>query len=384
MKRVIILYLCVVLMFLSACSNKLETVDTAITISAEEPTIMPTVSSVVLDEPESTATFIAVSVPLTTDITYADDTTEVFSYSYQYMQLECPDESIAQKITLEFLNRVDSSWNDAQVILNMAQADISQAQQWIPYFYRVIYNPVRIDYSVLSLHGMQSSYSGGMHGNVCGVAANYDMLTGEVLTFGSIMHMDAQKEDFVNLILGKLEYIADDYYLYDDYESTVRQRLNGDENLYEDFYFTTTGLNFFFSPYEIAPYASGIISVEIPYAELQGLLYDDYFPTERNSAEGKLETDVYGEKDIEHLSYFVELYFEGEDELYLLYPVGTVEDIRIAVTGDKMTIPDYTAFLAYQMSDCDAIILEMVEGFGNRLNISYQSGSKKHNVIIYQ
>ena len=143
-------------------------------------------------------------------------------------------------------------------------------------------------------------------------------------------------------------------------------------------------MNFFFSPYEIAPYASGIISVEIPYAELQGLLYEDYFPTERNSAEGKLETGVYGEKDIEHLSYFIEINFDGEDELYLLYPVGTVEDIRITVSGDKMTIPDYTAFLAYQMSDCDAVILEMVEGFGDHLNISYQSGSEKHNVNIHQ
>jgi hypothetical protein len=91
------------------------------------------------------------------------------------------------------------------------------------------------------------------------------------------MHPDASKEDFITIILEKLSQIAEESDLFQGYEDGVRSRLGGDENLYEDFYFTSTGLCFYFAPYEIAPYASGIITVEIPYSELTGLIYDGYF-----------------------------------------------------------------------------------------------------------
>ena len=384
MKRTLILLFCIVTVLLSACSPKQEAGSTLASADIEEVTIAPTEAFISTAPMEPASQFLSVAVPMTTDRTCTDDGAELFSYSYQYMKLEFPDDAITEKVTLDFLNRVDASQNDAQIVLDMAQADFSQTQQWIPYFYRIIYNPSRIDSSVLSLYGMQSSYSGGMHGNVSAIAANYDMHTGEVLTFGSIMHMDAEKEDFILLVIEKLSKCAEQYYLYEDYADTVRQRLGGDENLYEDFYFTTTGLNFFFSPYEIAPYASGIISVEIPYEELPGLLYDDYFPAERYLVEGSVTFDVYGEKNIEHISNTVEINLDGEDELYLLSADGTVEDVRISVDGDKISIPAYTAFLAYELSWSDAVLLKLPEGLIDRLNISYQSAFEPFDVKITQ
>ena len=82
MKRVLILYLCLALLLFTACSSKAETDDIQTAVSTEAPTIEPTDSSANFEESESDATFISVSVPLTTDITHADDTTELFSYSY--------------------------------------------------------------------------------------------------------------------------------------------------------------------------------------------------------------------------------------------------------------------------------------------------------------
>lgn len=382
MKRILVLMLSVISLLLCACTPQPEAKIQQGSQPQVEATLAPVETSEVPVVNEDNAPFLAVSVPMTTDYFYADDSTELFSHSYQYMKLSFPDEEVVQKVTVDFLNRVDAGQKDAQNIQEMAEESFAQSSQWIPYFYRVIYNPTRIDYSVLSLYGMQNSYSGGMHGDMSGIAANYDMLTGDVLTFGSIMHADADKEDFIQVVLSKLSEIADTYYLYEDYEVAVRQRLSGDENLYEDFYFTTTGLNFFFSPYEIAPYSSGIIAVEIPYNELVGLLYEDYFPVTHNSAGGKMELDVYADIPIDQFNSIIEVNLEGNEELYILHSKGVVKDVQISVAGDHATVPEYTAFLAYELTDYDAVVLQLAENGTKYLNISYLSNSERHNVAL--
>ena len=114
------------------------------------------------------------------------------------------------------------------------------------------------------------------------------------------------------------------------------------------------------------------------------MLYDDYFPAERYLVEGSVTFDVYGEKNIEHISNTVEINLDGEDELYLLSADGTVEDVRISVDGDKISIPAYTAFLAYELSWSDAVLLKLPEGLIYRLNISYQSAFEPFDVKITQ
>ena len=382
MKRILVLLLAVVSLLLSACTPQSESQIQQASQPQVESTLAPAEISENPAVSEDNAPFLAVSVPMTTDYFYADDSTELFSHSYQYMKLSFPDEEVIRKVTIEFLNRVDAGQIYAKSILEMAEESYEQANNWMPFFYRVVYNPVRIDYSVLSLFGMQNSYSGGMHGDVSGLAVNYDMATGDVLTFGSIMHADADKEDFIQIILKKLSENADSLYLYDDYEIAVRQRLSGDENLYEDFYFTTTGLNFFFSPYEIAPYSSGIITVEIPYNELNGLLYEDYFPTVHNSADGNMELDVYADIPIDQFNSMLEINLEGNEELYILHSKGVVEGVQISVTGNRATVPDYTAFLAYALTDYDAVVLQIAENGTEHLHISYQSNNECHSVVL--
>ena len=380
MKRIFLLILCVTLLLLTGCTRQQETVSTQAANVLEAQTEAPTQMTEHTETAKTTAPLIAVSVPLTTDSYQSDDGTELFSYSYQHMSLTFPDPDIAHKVTLEFLNRVDKTQAEANNALELARNDYPQTEVWMPYFYRVIYNPNRIDHSVLSLFGLQSIYSGGMHAEISGIAANYDMLTGEVLTFGSIMHPDAQKEDFILLVLSKLEEKKDELYLYDDYENAVRQRLEGDENLYEDFYFTATGLNFFFSPYEVAPYASGIVTVEISYSELPGLLFDDYFPAERQIADGSLNTEKL--EDMAQYNNMVEVILSEEDEEYAIYPEGTVEDIQFTVAGDKISIPDYTVFMAFELSGRDAVLLYGTENHISNMTITYHAGNEDHIISI--
>jgi len=328
-----------------------------------------------LCDQETATELLAVSVPAVSERFELEDGTELFTYTAPHMQLILPDEDVADKVILDFLNRVDSAQEDAENILNTAKKDYNSNAPWFPYFYQIIYSPMRIDHGVLSLFGVQNSYSGGMHGSKSCIAANYDLLTGDVLTLGSIMHMDADIEDFIEIIIDKLEDVSDDYYLYDDYKDGVRSRLDGDENLYEDFFFTTTGLSFFFSPYEIAPYASGIITVEIPYSELPGLIYDGYFPAEREQIHGSMQTGSFMNTDMEQFNNMAEVTLVTGEEIMVVYPEGRVEDIRIVLPGDGMNMPEYTVFAAFEMSDKDAVVISLSKEMINGITIAYSSGN---------
>lgn len=379
MKHFLALTLCLITLFFAGCAPK-----------AEVPVTLPPAAPILSEEAvtegaqEEMTALAAVTVPLTTDRFCLDDGTELFSYSYQHMNLVFPDAAVADRVTLEFLNRVDASHTESENILSIAQADYADSEQWIPYFYRVIYNPTRIDHGVMSLFGMQNSYNGGMHGNISCIAVNYDMTTGDVLTLGSIMHENAQKEDFIEIVSEQLKEMADEYYLYDDFEASVHQRLGGDENLYEDFFFTTTGLNFFFSPYEIAPYASGIITVEIPYSDLPGLIYDGYFPPERQAVDGSVKTGLFSQTDMEQFNNMAEIILPDSEELYVIYPDGPVDDLTVTVRTDQKTLPDYTVFMAFEMADNDAVVLHLPTDQSEKISVSYQSKGKNHELSLSQ
>ena len=374
MKRIIVFLLCMTLI-LGGCAKADDNTGTI-------PPVVPEVMYTQEVMEETLTALAAVSVPATTESFCLEDGTELFSYTYQHMTLIFPNANIADKITLDFLNRVDTTRSESELILQSAQNDFTDKDSWIPYFYRVLYSPMRIDHGVLSLFGMQNSYLGGMHGNLSATSVSYDMMTGDVLTFGSIMHPEASKDDFITLVLNKLETMKDTHYLYDEYEEAVYDRFGGDENLYEDFYFTQSGLCFYFSPYEIAPYASGTISVELPYSELAGLIYDGYFPEERQVVEGIMQTGTFMDTDMEQFNNMAEVILADGNDLFVVYPEGTVEDIRVHVPGDGMTMPAYTVFAALEMSNKDAVVLNIPAQTAADVQIGYQSVGKTYTIPL--
>ena len=376
MKRIIALLLCLTIL-LAGCGIQQEAIEPGLpedeTIT-NVPEVTPSETETEPEEATLPMDLLAISVPAVRDVFSTDDGTELFSYTSQHMQLIFPDADVAEKVILDFLNRVDRGRTDATDALNAAQNDYNPQIPWTPYFCQILYSPTRIDHGVLSLFGTQHTYTGGIHGNINCVAANYDLMTGDVLTLGSIMHMDADKDSFIQIISDKLAEKQDEYNLYDDFKDGVLTRLNGDENLYEDFYFTQSGLCFFFSPYEIAPYSSGIITVEIPYSELPGLIYDGYFPAERQKVYGSLLADTFSAVNMEQFNNMAELSLSNDGEAIVVYPDGAVEDIRIDICADGISRPKYTAFAAYQMSGQDAVVIRLSESLKDLISISYYSG----------
>ena len=368
MKKILVLCICIAL-FLAGCNTNVKP-------TIPEPTIAPVPTATetnIRDTIEVQTQLLAVSVPSTTEKTTLDDGTELFSYTAQHMQFLFPDEEIADKVILDFLNRIDMGRLDADTVLEAAKQDYDENTNWYPYFYQIIYSPTRIDYSLLSLFGTQSSYSGGVHGNISCVAANYDLMTGDILTLGSIMHESADKEDFIHIIIEILGTMAEEYFLYEDFADGVRNRLDVDENLYEDFYFTNTGLCFFFSPYEIAPYSSGVITVEIPYNELPGLIYDGYFPAEQERTNGNLFTTEVSKINMEQFDNMAEVNLASSESVYVAYPIGTIKNVQMVVSSDEMSMPEYTVFAAYEMSDKDAVVINLDNSEIDDIQIQYSS-----------
>jgi len=378
MKKMLVFFLFLGLL-ITGCSvpkqdTQIETSDvtTSVTVSPTEMT----------EDSESITELFAVSVPATYETVSHSDGTELFSFTTQHMQLILPSASVSEKVVLDFLNRVDSARVDSESILAAAKNDYTGDQQWYPYFYQILYSPTRIDRGVLSLFGIQNSFSGGMHGNKSSVAVNYDLMSGDILTLGSIMHAQATKEDFIQLINAELGKHSDEYNLYNDYQKGVQNRLGGDENLYEDFYFTQTGLNFFFSPYEIAPYSSGIITIEIPYNALPGLIYDGYFPEEREQIQGKMLSSTFDISNPERFNNMAEVILSTDGSAYVAYPEGNVEDVRIHVSPENLNMPEYTVFAAYEMSDRDAVVIKLDKSMVDHIMIDYTSDNKTHTTTL--
>lgn len=385
MKKLLILLLCSILI-LSGCANKQESTPTIPQNAPESaPEIQIEPATEEITEPivteETNTHLLSVAVPASTERYIAEDGTELFAYTAQHMELLLPNEEVADKVILDFLNRVDEGRLDAEGIMHAAQADYDPTANWYPYFYQTLYSPTRIDHSVLSLFGTLNSYSGGTHGSLSCDSANYDLSTGDILTLGSIMHMDADKNQFIELIIDKLSN-DNALQLFDGFEEGVYNRLGGDENLYEDFYFTTTGLTFFFAPYEIAPYSAGIITVEIPYEELPGLIYDGYFPAERELVQGYIHSGSFMDTDMEQFNNIAEVKVTTGEEIIVIYPEGTVENVSIVMPGDEKNIPEYTVFAALEMSSNNAVVLSVANESIENISVHYSSDGNQQSIEL--
>lgn len=328
---------------------------------------------------------VAVSVPLTVDTVTADDGTTIFRHTHQSMQLTMRDPDVADKIIIDFLNRVDAHAPTAESILQTARNDYTGIPQWNTYFYDLIYNPTRTDHNVLSLFGESVSYSGGNHPQRICVAANYNMVTGDVLTLGSILYHIDSKDALAELVIQSLDAIAEEKYLLDGYDDVVRKRFAVDESFDEDWYFTDEGLCFYFAPYEIAPYSSGVITAQIPYSQLTGIIDDAFFPAETDLVEGSILATPLDNADMEQFTQIAEVTIDQDGEMFFLYTTGIVRDLRIQaynVSVDGYTEAS-TIFATYTLSPGDAIMLKIsLNDEAQGLQLSYKSGGEDHHITL--
>ncbi len=371
MKKILPFIICLSLL-LAGCTkpnaDPMQTTPAVTTESTTEPTV-------ILPQQE---TMYAVSVPTISESFRAEDGTVIFSYTHQNMMLTLPDPDVAHKVIVDFLSRIDASASNVDMLLAAAKTNYKGDPDWTPYLYNITYSPMRMDQGVLSLLGNCVTYSGTSHPERLSMSASYDLVTGDVLTLGSIMSAQATTERFCELVLEELDKVKEEKFLYDGYENTVKQRFSKDESQDQDWYFSTKGLCFYFVPYEIAPYSSGVIVVEISYEKLSGLLYDGYFPAEREATEGRIQATVLDETDTTQFSQIAELILNSEGEMVFLHTDGIAWDVKIEYgawnTTSTVFTPVYTALYSCTLSPGDAIMIQSDEL--SALRLSYCDGTE--------
>ena len=364
----IILAVCLMLC-LCSCARKTSS-PTENPNNAETNTTQSTTTNTRTED----TTLVAVSVPTVTENTTHDDGTVLFQYTYQNMALVLNKPQVADKIILDFLNRVDSTKEAAEATASMAKSAYNGNNNWTPYLYHVTYSPTRIDQKVLSLFGNNVVSSGAGHPERTCVSASYDLLTGDVLTLASIMTKDATMQQFCDLVLTGLAEMAEGDYLYDNYKKIVTNRFFDSDPAHDEiWYFTQTGLCFYFAPYEIAPYSSGVISVEIPYEKLKNLIHADYLPQERGTSSGKPTVSPFENVNLNSFSHIAEIVANKDGKMYMIHTDGFIQDIRILLSDAASS---YTVFAAYNLTPGNGIMVQADDALLQNMKLTYKTGKE--------
>lgn len=331
------------------------------------------------NDPSKPAEMVAVSVPAITEELTAEDGTVLFQYTYQSMSMVLNAPNIADKVIVDFLNRVDSSRTAAESAAEQAKSAYNGSSNWTPHLYHLTYSPTRIDSKVLSLFGNHVVATGGGHPERTCVSASYDLLTGDVLTLASVMHINATVDDFCTLVLDGLTEMAEGDYLYEGYAYTVKQRFDTDPSQDEGWYFTQTGMCFYFAPYEIAPYSSGVITVEIPYEKLKELLHEDYLPEEAEESNGSVNATSFENVNLDDFAHIAELIANKDGKMYMLSSKEGVQDVRVIVSDNAGS---YTAFAANALNPGDGIMVQVDDSLLSSMKLTYKSGKETVNTPL--
>ena len=243
----------------------------------------------------------------------------------------------------------------------------------------------RADACVLSYVYDNYYYSGGAHGSYGYSGETYDTLSGEILKIEDIADNDKLYE-------ATLDYLAQTYSsgetLYEDYEDSVKAYFYDYEaGMNYNFVVTYDGLMLFFNPYELAPYAVGMIRVYIPYEGHESIFkrdlwtgapenqirpFDYFYDYETGIPTYSICQDIDNDSVIDYIAITSELSdnygydaisinINGEGipvedfwgysvDPYLLYKDGKVY-VMILTTTDN----DYSLTYLYEIKNCEIV-----------------------------
>ena len=343
----------------------------------------PTETTMMTDPTEETVLveqkpMLALSMPLIKDQLIEEDTV-LFQHMYQQMDIIMPEAEIAERIILDYLNRTDLA-EAAQQISRWAADDYKDfPENWDTYLCQATYEPTRFDAAVLSLYGTHVRYAGINLSEGSNRAVTYDMTTGNVLKLTDVLTR-ISRDDLTKLITDILAEKAKDTELFEEYPDVIKQRFSGSLAQEEDWYFTKNGLCFFFMPYEIAPRASGVVSVEIPYSALAGKMDDAFFPPEQDTTVGDIYLMDFNAENTDKFTQFAEVVLDEGGSRILLYTDLSVNNICLELGEflDGAFIPKYEILTTPVLNPGDAIMLECQDANLMNLRLTYESNGQVH------
>lgn len=297
-------------------------------MASSEASTETTVATEPLNTAEYDAPLTCISLPYTTE-ELKDGETALATYRFPTPSVILSDAEISQEITLDLLNRIDQSAATAKSVFDNAKADFSGQASWYPYYYHLQYEPIRLDRNVLSLYVTEAVFDGSPRSASAYWSLNYDLATGATLSLPDILREDYSADLMVSLIVEGLDGYSEDE-LFPEYKDVI-SGIFFTNTTTTQWYFTEAGISFYFTPYEIGPYASGVIVSEIPYEKLLGTLKEEYFPMEQLDCIGTPEISKLSDPlaASEQFTQLGDLHLTAEGETYLFTIDGSALNIRI-------------------------------------------------------
>lgn len=261
----------------------------------------------------------------------------------------------------------------------------ANSQGWSAYRYQVLFDPMRIDQNVVSIRGEVTSATSET--SSIQVSSSYSLVSGKRLSFSDIQNNSYHYYNLLLLIDTQLKASAVADQLFEDYQQTIADQLRSDE--FENWYFTETGMAFFYLPYEISSNAGGTVTVEIPYSELTGLLKDDYFPAESYTTGGALYAQLFDIEKSFSFQNFAEVIQDPAGTEILLSTDGTLSDVRLEIgawdASGTAFVPTTTIFACDGISADTAIVVQSnLPEVMPVLRVSYVSEGVCHSQFISQ
>lgn len=200
--------------------------------------------------------------------TIQDDTDnqEFLICNYEFPQLSSNfvgsvEDQINNDIKDEVMPRYISHCNTGLYTTNdfLGTGMISFPLNWLPLTEQLSYEITRNSNSYLSIVFEESLWYGGAHPSTEQFSLTYDITTGKRVTAEEVLHqseLDVKKR-IVSLFLKQFEETPERFF-----EDRIRNLTH--LNFHYQFYLTEEELIVYFNPYELAPYASGVVHIAIP------------------------------------------------------------------------------------------------------------------------
>lgn len=227
---------------------------------------------------ENASSKITVTFQETLDEIKADDGTVLLTNSVQKPVVSIEGaEDIAEKINADISAYYKTFAIDEEIAIakeNYAASLVEDGWPFIGYATDISAKVTRIDDAVISFELVSYSYTGGAHGNSGSIGRNYDVKTGELLSFDEISE---DYEAFHATVLDYMVNLAESPSYKDKLFAPSKADLDSALFRPESWVFTLSGISFLVDPYLLGPYSSGEIYFMLPYEKAYALgLKEDY------------------------------------------------------------------------------------------------------------
>ena len=239
----------------------------------------------------------------------------------------------------------------------------------------------RHDEAVVSLISLSSLYSGGTHPISVQVAYNLDIDNQRILRLEDVIEEKAAPE-LARMVRegvdGKFAVIDGGNGLFADYGDTIsNSMIYGNMTPY--WYLNDVGLVIFYNQYELGPYAAGIIKVELPYEDLEGILLEDFYPAEPSGSQGELVLKGEGKGD-----RLIPITLDEKEGVLLVGVEGTVFQVQLSEVMwlEDTPIAQDIRFSALSLGEND--VLEIYGGDTDETKsfvIEFIDGRGEHRIV---